>query len=142
MCELMPDALAFTEEWGGVGLTAPRGLMVINATRDGVQFSVAEARKSLAATGELYDVLGVARNVRHVVVDSGHDYNQPMREAMYGWMTRFLKGEGDGSPITEPEIVTRDPEIVRCYPNGTRAKDHVTVPMFADRLAGHAIGRQ
>ena len=32
MCELMPDALAFTEEWGVLGLTAPRGLMVINAT--------------------------------------------------------------------------------------------------------------
>ena len=142
MCELMPDALAFTEEWGVLGLTAPRGLMVINATRDGIQFSVAEAKKSLASTGELYDVLNVAGNVRHVVVDSGHDYNQPMREAMYGWMTRFLKGEGDGSPIAEPEIETRAPESVRCYPNGTRPKDHVTVPMFAEQLAKYAIGRQ
>ncbi|MFL2869349.1 MAG: alpha/beta hydrolase family protein [Pirellulaceae bacterium] len=142
MCELMPDALAFTEEWGVLGLTAPRGLMVINATRDGIQFSVAEAQKSLAAAGELYEVLDVAGNVRHVIVDSGHDYNQPMREAMYGWMTRFLKGEGDGSPIAEPKIETRDPESVRCYPNASRPKDHVSVPMFAERLGRHAISQQ
>ena len=48
MCELLPGALSFTEEWGVLGLVAPRGLMVLNATQDGIQFSVAEARKSLA----------------------------------------------------------------------------------------------
>src|SRR6185295_13722018 len=33
LCEVVPGALRFTEEWGVLGLTAPRGLMVINATR-------------------------------------------------------------------------------------------------------------
>ena len=33
---------------GVLGMTAPRGLMVINVTRDGIQFSIPEAKKSLA----------------------------------------------------------------------------------------------
>src|SRR5947208_10910183 len=40
LCELVPGALRFTEEWGVLGLVAPRGLMVVNATRDATQFPV------------------------------------------------------------------------------------------------------
>ena len=58
MCEVVPGALQFTEEGGVLGLTAPRGLMVVNATRDAVQFSVAEARKSLAAAQPVFDLYG------------------------------------------------------------------------------------
>src|SRR6185437_3405057 len=54
MCEVVPGALRFTEEWGVLGLTAPRGLMVVSATRDAVQFSVAEAKKSLALVEPIY----------------------------------------------------------------------------------------
>jgi hypothetical protein len=54
-----------------------------------------------------------------------------MREAMYGWMKRELMGEGDGSPITEPEIKTEDPETLRCYPGDSRPDDWMTIPRFA-----------
>ncbi|MFO0824722.1 MAG: alpha/beta hydrolase family protein [Gemmataceae bacterium] len=36
MCEVVPGALQFTEEWGVLSLTAPRALMVVNATKDGI----------------------------------------------------------------------------------------------------------
>lgn len=133
LCEVVPGALRFTEEWGVLGLTAPRGLLVVNATRDAVQFSVPEARISLKKVGELYNLLGKADFVRHEVFESGHDYSRPMREAMYGWMTRFLKNEGDGSPIPEPEVRTEDPESLRCYPKGTRPPDWLTLPQLAAR---------
>src|SRR5438132_13210977 len=54
-----------------------------------------------------------------------------MCDAMYGWMTLHLKGEGDGSPIKEPEFKTLPPEELRCYPGDTRPKDFVTIPKFA-----------
>ena len=142
MCELVPGALSFTEEWGVLGLVAPRGLMVINATRDGIQFSVAEAKKSLSGAKVVYDQMGVSEHVRHVIVDSGHDYNKPMREAMYGWVTLHLKNEGDGSPIEEPEIETVDRELLRCYQEGERPNDYLTLPKLASRFAKEMVKRQ
>jgi cephalosporin-C deacetylase-like acetyl esterase len=133
LCEVVPGALTFTEEWGVLGLTAPRALMVVNATKDARQFSVGEAKKSLALAEPIYKLYGRPANVRHAVFESPHDYNQAMREAMYGWMALHLKGEGDGSPIKEPEIKTEDPEALRCYPGDTRPDGWLTIPKFAAR---------
>lgn len=130
-CEVIPGALRYTEEWGVLGLTAPRALMVVNATLDAVQFSVAEAKKSLAFTLPVFQLYGRSDHLRHGVFASKHDYNQEMREAMYGWMTLHLKGEGDGSPIRETTIKTEDPESLRCYPGQTRPDDWMTLPRFA-----------
>jgi pimeloyl-ACP methyl ester carboxylesterase len=133
MCEVVPGALRFTEEWGVLSLTAPRALMVINATRDGIQFSVGEAKKSLAMTRPIFALHGKPKSVRHLPVESAHDYNQPMREAMYGWMTLHLKGQGTGAPIAEPKIKIVDPESLRCFPGNTRPDDWLTIPQFAAR---------
>jgi putative heme-binding domain-containing protein len=131
LCELVPGALRFTEEWGVLGLTAPRALMVVNATRDAVQFSVDEAKKSLQGAEAVYRLYGKPKNLRHAVFESGHDYSRPMREAVYGWMRLHLGGEGDGAPVAEPEHKTEDPEALRCYPGDTRPDDFVTIPRFA-----------
>ncbi|MHC5539557.1 alpha/beta hydrolase family protein, partial [Singulisphaera rosea] len=130
-CEVIPGALRYTEEWGVLGLMAPRALMVVNATLDAVQFSVAEAKKSLALTAPVFQLYGHPDHLRHAIFESKHDYNQQMREAMYGWMTLHLKGEGDGSPIAEQPITTEDPESLRCYPGQTRPDDWMTIPRFA-----------
>lgn len=131
MCEVVPGALRFTDEWGVLGLTAPRPLMVVNATKDAVQFSVAEAQKTLGPLEQVFRLYGEPDHLKHAVFESKHDYNRDMREAMYGWMTRHLKGEGDGAPIPEPEIETEDPETLRCYPGDSRPDDFMTIPRFA-----------
>ncbi len=141
MCEVVPAALTFTEEWGILALNAPRGLRVINATRDARQFSVPEAEKSLAGAKPVFALHGRETNLDHAVFESGHDYNQAMRESMYGWMKRFLKGVGDGSPIPEPEIQTEDPETLRCYPGDSRPAGFVTIPKFAAREARKVLER-
>lgn len=133
MCEVVPGALRFTEEWGVLGLTAPRGLMVVNATRDAIQFSVGEAKKSLAVTETIYALEGQPGRLKHAVFESPHDYNKEMREAMYGWMKFNLAGEGDGSPLPDPEMTLEDPEAIRCFPGGLRPEGWVTLPQFASR---------
>jgi sugar lactone lactonase YvrE len=135
MCEVVPGALKFTEEWAVLALTAPRALMVVNATKDGIQFSVGEAKKSLALTGPVYKLLGKPENLRHEIFEGPHDYSKAMREAMYGFMTLHLKGEGNGDPISEPKFTTEKPEDLRCYPGDTRPKDFMTIPKFADSQA-------
>lgn len=133
MCEVVPGALSFTEEWGVLSLTAPRSLMIVSATRDAFQFSVGEAKKSLAFVRPVYKLYQQPGSVKHAVFESPHDYNKPMREAMYGWMTKHLKDEGDGSPISEADMETEVPESLRCFPGETRPDDWMSIPKFAAR---------
>ena len=135
MCEVVPGALQFTEEGDVLGLAADRGLMVTSATRDAFQFSVAEAKKSFSRVEAIAQLFKAAA-VKHTIIESGHDYNQPMREAMYGWMTQQLKREGDGSPISDPIIQPETPETLRCFPGDSRPDDFVTIPRFAAMEAG------
>ncbi len=134
MCEVVPGALRFTEEGNVLGLASGRGLMVTSATEDAYQFSVDQARVSVTRAAEISRLIG-GTEVRHTIIESPHHYNEPMREAMYGWMTLHLKGEGDGSPIPEPEMEPEDPEVIRCFPGDTRPDDYVTLPRFAAREA-------
>lgn len=140
MCEVVPGALTFTEEGDVLGLAANRGLMVTSATRDAFQFSVDEAKKSVARAEAIAKLFKDA-TVRHTIIESEHNYNQPMREAMLGWMTKLLKGEGDGSPVTEPTIETEDPELLRCFPGDTRPDDFVTIPRFAAAEAERLLAK-
>ncbi|WZO96001.1 acetylxylan esterase [Isosphaeraceae bacterium EP7] len=132
VCEVLPGGLAYATTGDLLAMVAPRPLLVINASKDAIQFSPGEAKKSLDYARERFTQLGVPEKVAHVVVDSGHDYNQAMREAMYGWLERWLHGKGDGSPVPEPAIVLEEVETLRCYPEGTPRPDSVaTIPVFA-----------
>lgn len=133
MCEVVPTGLAITEEWGVLSLVAPRGLMIISATKDAFQFSVGEAQKSLAFAQPVFELTGRPEQLKHAIFDWHHDYSQPMRESMYGWMTLQLKGQGDGAPIPEPPLDVQDPERIRCFPNDTRPDDWLTLPQYAAR---------
>lgn len=135
MCEVVPGALDFTEEWAVLGLIAPRPLMVINAAKDSIQFSPGEAKKSLALAAGVYRLFGQADRLQHIVFDEGHGYSKAMREAMYGFMCLHLKGEGDGRPIPEPPLQAEKPEDLRCYPGDSRPPDFVTVPKLAAQQA-------
>lgn len=142
MCEVTPAALSYTEEWGVLALVAPRALMLINATKDGFQFSVGEAAKSLKAARRVFELYGKTQNTKHAVFEAGHGYDKQMREVMYGWMTRHLKGKGNGSPIPEPEIKVEEPETLRCFPGASRPDDFVTIPQFAAATGRQILSRR
>lgn len=133
VCEVLPGALRFTEEGDVLSLVAPRALMVVNATKDGFQFSVGEAKKSLERANAVFKLHGVEEKIRHATFESPHAYNQAMREAMYGWMTRWLKGEGKGEPIPEPKHQVEKFDDLACYPGDTRPKSFLLLPAFAHR---------
>ena len=142
MCEMTPAALTFTEEWGVLGLVAPRALMVIGATEEGIAFSVGEAKKSLATARHVFQLYDKKEHLRHTVIESEHEYNEPMRKAMYGWMMLHLKAEGDGSPVPEPPFDTEEPSSLRCFPGNSRPADFVTAPAFAAAEARRILGRR
>ncbi len=141
VCEMLVGGLTYATTGDLLALMAPRPLLVINATQDSVQFSVGEARKSVAYAEARYRLLDSGEKIRHLAVESGHDYNRPMREALYGWLDRWLRGKGDGSPVAEPAFELLEPADLRCYPDGpSRPATIATIPAFAlkegrDRVA-------
>jgi dienelactone hydrolase len=138
VCEVNVGGAVYASTGDLLALIAPRALLVINATRDAFQFSVGEAAKSIAFARGRFQLMGQERKIKQVAVESGHDYNQQMREAMYGWLDRWLRGRGDGKPIAEPKMTLEDVETLRCYPKGqSRPKTIVTIPEFA-RAEGQA----
>lgn len=143
ICEVIPGALTFTEEGDVLGLIAPRSLLVISAAKDSVQFSPAEADKSLARAKTIYGLVGASDRIRHAIFDAGHDYNQAMREAMYGWMTRWLKNEGSGAAVAEPKLMLEDPAALRCYPDpDDRPRTWLYLPQIAQQAGQAQLAKQ
>lgn len=141
VCEVLPGALRFAEEGDVLSLVAPRALLVINATKDGFQFSVGEASKSLERARKIFKLYNAEEKLKHGIFESPHDYNQPMREMMYGWMMRWLKNEGDGKPVPEPKFQEESPDDLRCYPDGMHPKGFLFPPSFAGREGRYLVAR-
>jgi dienelactone hydrolase len=141
VCEVLPGGLRLAEEGDVLALVAPRALMVINATKDAFQFSVGEAEKSIRRARAIFKLYDVDKKLQHATFESGHAYNQPMREAMYGWMTRWLKDEGDGKPIAEPKHEVEKPEELACLSDATRPKTFLFPPSFAAREAARVLAK-
>lgn len=142
VCEVLPGALTFTEEGDVLGLVAPRALLVINASKDAIQFSPAEAEKSVARAKAIFKLHDADAKLKHQVFESPHDYNQAMREAMYGWMMLHMKGEGKGEPIPEPKHATEKPEDLACFPDPKdRPKGFLTPPLYAAAVGKELVAK-
>jgi dienelactone hydrolase len=139
VCEVLPGALRFAEEGDVLSLVAPRALLVINATKDAFQFSVGEAEKSIARARPVFKLYDADAKLAHATFESPHDYNQAMRETMYGWMTKHLKNEGDGKPIAEPKHDVEKPEDLSCFVEQPRPKTFLFPPSFAAREAERVL---
>jgi cephalosporin-C deacetylase-like acetyl esterase len=139
LCEVIPGALKYTEEGGILALTAPRALLVMSASRDARQFSAPEATRSIAQAKIPYQWYHLPSHLAHAVFESGHDYNQPMRERLYGWLAKHLRQAHSEEPISEPDFQTEPPESLRCFPGTTRPDDWITLPQFAAREANRVL---
>jgi hypothetical protein len=52
----------------------------------------------------VYALLGAEDRVRAVRFTAEHNYNKDSREAMYGWMARWLKGTASADRVPEPSF--------------------------------------
>lgn len=118
LCNQVPGVIADLEMSGVGGLIWPRPLLVINGIRD-PQFPVAGAAEAVEWLAPLYkgrqpDAL------RMHVADADHGYDQSMREASYGWFSRWLRDEGDGAPLPELpwEPLPETSPSLRCFEDG------------------------
>lgn len=139
VCEVLPGALGFCEEGDVLALVAPRALLVVNATKDSFNFSVGEAARSIKRARPVFQLYDAEQKLRHATFESPHAYNQAMRETMYGWMTRWLKNEGQGKPIPEPAHQIEKVEDLTCLPVGKRPAGFLFPAAFAAQEARRLI---
>jgi hypothetical protein len=90
---------------GGMGeliaMTAPRAMLVMNVDAD---YSTSHAAEIMVnAARPYYRLLAADSKLLHTVEKGGHDYTRRMRETTISFLDRWLKGTGDGFPVSEED---------------------------------------
>ena len=127
ICNHMPGICRDLEQFEIIGLCAPRPLMACNGSKDPI-FPIEGARSTIERAKQVYGLHGAADRVALAEAPLPHGWAQPLREAACGWMARWLKGEGDGSPIPESEFKPEEwnaPDL-QCLKDGQMPADAKT----------------
>ncbi len=118
-CELVPGLRRFADLVDVCGLVAPRALLLVHGIRDS-GFWIDSARKALARIRLIYQALGRPDLIDQFTSFDEHGYNQEMREAVYAWFDRHLKGLPP--PYAgEVAVPVETDETICCLPDGLPA---------------------
>lgn len=118
LCNHVPGTLQVGDRSDVLAIRAPVPVLVIGATND-TEFPPEGTRLTGEKLKSLYALRGAADRARWQLFDSGHDYNQPMREAAIGFFDLYLRAQGDGSPVPEPKLTPepQDSKDLVCLPD-------------------------
>ena len=94
---------------------APKPYLMVSTEED--FFPLAGARRAFEESKRIYGLFGAGEKIAWAVGPGGHGMPQNVREAVYGWMTRWLKG-GPAGPLAEPAFQTEYEEDLYATPTG------------------------
>ena len=94
---------------------APKPYLVVSTTED--FFPISGARRAVAEGRRIYTLFDAPEKIDHAIGPGGHGMPIQVREAIYGWMNRWLKN-GSPGPITEPAFQTEFEDDLQCTPSG------------------------
>jgi dienelactone hydrolase len=122
-CENAPGLRIGTFNVEIAAVFAPKPMLLIATTQDWTRNTPREEHPQIRAIYELY---GKAGQLAMYQQDFEHNYNQVSREHAYGFLRQHLKGEGDGSPVSEtlPMDLTRA-ELLMGTPGGTLTEEQI-----------------
>jgi hypothetical protein len=80
---------------------APRPMLMISATGDWTNETL---ELEYPAVRALYTLVGAPDRVDAVRFTADHNYNKDSREAMYGWMARWLNAAPSAAKVPEPSF--------------------------------------
>ncbi|MFO7694157.1 MAG: acyl-CoA thioester hydrolase/BAAT C-terminal domain-containing protein [Vicinamibacterales bacterium] len=128
LCENLPGLRLETNNAEIAATIAPRPMLMISATGDWTNETL---EVEFPAVRAIYTLAGAADRVHAVRFTAEHNYNKDSREAMYGWMARWLKGAPSAGRVPEPSF-TPDalPALLvfhgRPLPDGAVTADQLT----------------
>ena len=109
LCNHVPGTMQIGDRSDVIAIQAPKPVLIMGAEVDG-EFPPDAMRLTQKKMAESWKLFGKDADTYVRIFSGGHDYSQPMREAMIGFFDRYLKSSGDGSPVPQPKIDIFDPE--------------------------------
>ena len=101
-CNHFPNILRYTDEpeLSALGLPAAVQYLTMN------DWTQSFGRNNYPTIRRLYELNGSSGRTDCYYEPVGHSYGKTMRERMYAWMERWLRGKVPGKPVPEPETKT------------------------------------
>jgi dienelactone hydrolase len=109
LCNHVPGTCQVGDRSDVIAIQAPKPVYLMGAQQDG-EFPPDATLLTHKKMAETWSLFGKSADTYVQIFAGGHDYNQPMREAMIGFFDKYLRGKGDGSPVPQPTIAPFDPE--------------------------------
>ncbi|HEU0176715.1 MAG TPA: acetylxylan esterase [Blastocatellia bacterium] len=98
LCENAPNLRIDTNNVEIASLMAPRPMMLVSATGDWTKNMMTSEYPAVRGVYKLFDA---EDKLTAVQMDAPHNYNQPSREAVYGWFAHWFLGKAETTPIKE-----------------------------------------
>ena len=106
LCENPPGLRLDTTNVEIAATIAPRPLLMIAATGDWTKNTI---EREYPAVRSIYSLLDAPDRVQAVRIEAEHNYNRESREAMYGWMARWLQKAPADTKRTERSFTADAP---------------------------------
>jgi len=127
LCENEPGLRLDTNNVELAALMAPRPLLMVAATGD---WTDETPQVEYPAMRRIYALFGAEDRVHSVQFQAPHNYNRNSREAVYGWMARWLQHAAANAQVSErPFTPERLPDLLvflgRPLPDGAVTADQL-----------------
>ncbi|MBI1332536.1 MAG: prolyl oligopeptidase family serine peptidase [Armatimonadetes bacterium] len=109
LCNHVPATSQIGDRSDVMAIQAPKPVYIMGAEQDG-EFPPDATRLTVKKLKEAWTLFGKQDDVYGQIYAGGHDYNQLMRESSIGFFNKYLKSEGDGSPVPQPALQAIDPQ--------------------------------
>ncbi len=94
---------------------APKPMLIVSTEED--FFPIKGSSRTFEEAKRIYALFQAEDKIARAVGPGGHGMPQVVREAVYGWMNRWLKG-GPAGPLPEPAFETEFEQALYCTPTG------------------------
>jgi len=110
ICNHVPNLMRYTDEPEISAMIAPRPTLYLCVTGDWTAKFPEEEYPDIKG---MYHLLGAHDKIDCEQYDWGHEYNQPMRERVYDWFNKWLKGIDVPKKAEEPEIQVEELNVLK-----------------------------
>jgi len=136
-CHFIAGLFRFANNHEFLAMVAPRPLLVIAAHNDH-SFRLPGIRQVVGYGRRLYKALEQPDRIGYFEdAKTAHGYQQPKREAAYGWFRKHFQQQGSGEPIPEPapKTLAHDAAELRCFAAGKKEPAGPGIIAQVNRLA-------
>lgn len=135
LCENAPNLRIDTNNVEIGSLMAPRPMMMVSATGDWTKNTLTEEYPAIRG---IYRHFGSEDKLTAIQIDAPHNYNQPSREAVYGWFAHWFLGRTETTPIRERGgAVATLPELLVFFGN-KRPENELNEEQLAESMIRRA----